>query len=210
MFDNMKIGKLAQTGDPGGLPIFLLLIFSCRWLDLADFYKEVYLNTKIWSRICQNKSKWVAIPHMFSKIKFYIELGPRPRQQQSTLSQSHQQPCGAGAGRLLHFYTLIIKKWRKKNSDFCLWCCNSLKSAPKQFNYFQTFFSFIENEFCFDDVLLFILLLNFWRYIKLIIQNFIWKNKIENDFFFYFRQFSIFISFDIMIMHMNLKFNFNG
>ena len=102
------------------------------------------------------------------------------------------------------------KEMKKKNSDFCLWCCNSLKSAPQQFNYFQTFFSFIENEFCFDDVLLFILLLNFWRYIKLIIQNFIWKNKIENDFLFYFRQFSIFISFDIMIMYMNLKFNFNG
>ena len=107
-------------------------------------------------------------------------------------------------------YTLIIKKYEEKNSDFCLRCCNNLKSAPQQFNYFQTFFSFIENEFCFDDVLLFILLLNFWRYIKLIIQNFIWKNKIENDFFFYFRQFYIFISFDIMIMHMNLKFNFNG
>ena len=24
MFDNMKIGKLAQTGDPGGLPNFIL------------------------------------------------------------------------------------------------------------------------------------------------------------------------------------------
>ena len=47
MFDNMKIGKLAQTGDPGGLPYYLIQITTLLGAWLFVLFVQNFIVLKL-------------------------------------------------------------------------------------------------------------------------------------------------------------------